>query len=114
MNYLKSVSRGAGPGRRSCRASAGASLYSDPQHRYRPHVGGGEPAFCGGGRADFHSELQNRDGSVLGDRASFLWWWVKREGISKVKQLLYDRKLEKQRSKQVLLIRTQCWAFFGL
>jgi hypothetical protein len=50
----------------------------------------------------------------LGDRASFLWWWVKREGISKVKQLLYDRKLEKQRSKQVLLIRTQCWAFFGL
>lgn len=33
---------GAGPGRRSCRAPAGASLYSDPQHRYGPWLGQGD------------------------------------------------------------------------
>lgn len=81
---------GAGPGRRSCRAPAGTSLYSDPQHRYGPMVGAGGPAFWGGGRTGFHSNLQHRDGPVLGRRASFLWWWARREGISKVRQLLYD------------------------
>lgn len=80
----------AGPGRRNCRAPAGASLYTEPQHRYGPMLGQGDQLSVVAGRAGRHSDLQHRDGPILGERVSFLLWWARREGISKVKQLLYD------------------------
>lgn len=79
---------GAGPGRRCCRAPAGASLYTEPQHRYGPMLGQGDQLSGVTGRSGLHPDLQHRDGPICGK--TFLLRWARREGISKVKQLLYD------------------------
>lgn len=81
VDYLKCVSRGVRSRARQkeLQSCPGTSLYSDPQHRYGPMLGQGDQPLEWW-EDGFHSDLQHRDGPV--------WWWARREGISKVKQLL--------------------------
>lgn len=80
MDYLKSVSRGVWEqGQAEGAAEILLGLAFIVIHIIdMPSCGAEGPAFWSGGRASFYTDLQHRDGPVLGERASFLGWGARR------------------------------------